>query len=97
MVHNRKLELLSAVVLLARMTAMTAMAQTPTTISFFHVNEPGETKRVQLVPIAGNKIIRGGNNLADGRVSDENKASYMSRVESLSFANTKPNNKGRVR
>ena len=59
--------------------------------------EPGETKRVQLVPIAGNKIIRGGNNLADGRVSDENKASYMSRVESLSFANTKPNNKGRVR
>ena len=39
MVHNRKLELLSAVVLLARMTAMTAMAQTPTTISFFHVND----------------------------------------------------------
>lgn len=49
--------------------------------------EPGETKQVQLVPIAGHKIIRGGNNLADGRVSDNNKASYLARVASLSFAN----------
>src|SRR5580698_10349979 len=30
--------------------------------------EPGETKSVRLVDIAGNKIIRGGNNLADGVV-----------------------------
>ena len=48
--------------------------------------EPGESKQVALVPIAGNQIIRGGNNLADGQVSDEHKASFMQQVESLSFA-----------
>ena len=31
--------------------------------------EPGETKTVQLVEIAGRKVIRGGNNLANGKVS----------------------------
>ena len=31
--------------------------------------EPGDTKTVTLVEIAGNKVIRGGNNLADGPVS----------------------------
>lgn len=30
--------------------------------------EPGETKTVQLVEIAGNKVIKGGNNLASGKV-----------------------------
>jgi urease subunit gamma/beta len=33
--------------------------------------EPGETKTVALVPIAGAQIIRGGNGWADGVVSDE--------------------------
>src|SRR5580765_419511 len=31
--------------------------------------EPGETKTVKLVEIAGKKIIRGGNNLASGKIS----------------------------
>lgn len=33
--------------------------------------EPGETKTVNLVAIAGNKVIRGGNNFANGPVTDE--------------------------
>src|SRR6185295_3593866 len=32
--------------------------------------EPGETKTVQLVSIAGDRVIRGGNALADGAVSE---------------------------
>ena len=32
--------------------------------------EPGDTKTVSLVDIAGNRVIRGGNNLADGPVND---------------------------
>ena len=35
--------------------------------------EPGETKTVKLVEIAGKKVIRGGNNLANGRVSEAGK------------------------
>ncbi len=35
--------------------------------------EPGETKTVRLVEIAGNRVIRGGNNLANGPVSDAGK------------------------
>jgi urease subunit gamma/beta len=42
--------------------------------------EPGETKSVVLVEIAGNRVIRGGNNLADGAVSDEGKQQTMGRV-----------------
>jgi urease subunit gamma/beta len=42
--------------------------------------EPGETKTVTLVEIAGARVIRGGNNLADGPVSDANKAKMMERV-----------------
>jgi urease len=30
--------------------------------------EPGESKEVPLVPIAGNRIVRGGNNIVDGPV-----------------------------
>lgn len=33
--------------------------------------EPGETRTVRLVPIAGDSVIRGGNNLADGATTDE--------------------------
>jgi urease subunit gamma/beta len=42
--------------------------------------EPGETKSVSLVPIAGNQVIRGGNNFADGKVSDEGRAAAMQRI-----------------
>ena len=49
--------------------------------------EPGETKTVTLVEIAGNRVIRGGNNLADGPVSDELKAVAMQRVAEQKFAN----------
>src|SRR5712675_3106758 len=37
--------------------------------------EPGDTKTVQLVEIAGNRVIRGGNNLADGLVNEEGRMS----------------------
>ena len=48
--------------------------------------EPGETKTVALVPIAGNQVIRGGNHLADGAVSDANRAAFMDRVTTNGFA-----------
>lgn len=48
--------------------------------------EPGETKTVQLVEIAGNRVIRGGNNLGDGPVLSENLPAVMARVKSGGFA-----------
>lgn len=48
--------------------------------------EPGETKTVQLVDIAGNKVIRGGNNLASGEVSPAGRDAAMQRVREQSFA-----------
>ncbi len=48
--------------------------------------EPGETKTVKLVAIAGKQVIRGGNNLADGKVSAPGKKAAMKRVKSQSFA-----------
>ena len=41
--------------------------------------EPGETKTVRLVAIAGKQVIRGGNNLADGLVSPENLKAALAR------------------
>lgn len=49
--------------------------------------EPGETKTVKLVAIAGKKVIRGGNNLANGKVSAAGKKAALKRVKSKSFAN----------
>jgi urease subunit gamma/beta len=49
--------------------------------------EPGETKTVELVEIAGNKVIRGGNNLANGAMSDSAKAAALGRVKQKNFAN----------
>ena len=49
--------------------------------------EPGDTKTVGLVSIAGNSVIRGGNNLADGPVDAEGKAAAMKRISKLGFAN----------
>ena len=47
--------------------------------------EPGEVKTVRLVEIAGNKVIRGGNNLADGPVSEAGLAAAMKRVKDGGF------------
>lgn len=49
--------------------------------------EPGETKDVTLVEISGNKVIRGGNNLADGQVGSSNKKAALSRIGERDFAN----------
>jgi len=49
--------------------------------------EPGETKTVKLVEIAGRKIIRGGNNLASGKVSISGKKAALKRVKQQDFAN----------
>jgi urease subunit gamma/beta len=47
--------------------------------------EPGETKTVNLVDIAGKKVIRGGNNLASGRVSSVGKKAALKRVKMKGF------------
>ena len=48
--------------------------------------EPGETKTVNLVEIAGDKVIRGGNNLASGPVTAAGKAAALERVKAAGFA-----------
>jgi urease subunit gamma/beta len=48
--------------------------------------EPGDTKTVTLVPIAGHQVIYGGNNLADGPMSDEGKAAALERVKAGGFS-----------
>ena len=47
--------------------------------------EPGETKTVCLVAIAGNQVIRGGNAIADGPVTPENAAAALERVKARAF------------
>lgn len=48
--------------------------------------EPGETKTVNLVEIAGKKIIRGGNNLAGGKVSSAGAKTALNRVKAKGFS-----------
>jgi urease subunit gamma/beta len=48
--------------------------------------EPGETKTVKLVDIAGKRVIRGGNNLASGKVSEAGRKAAMKRVKTKGFA-----------
>jgi urease subunit gamma/beta len=48
--------------------------------------EPGEAKTVQLVDIAGARVIRGGNGLADGPVSDEGRIEAVARARAQGFA-----------
>ena len=48
--------------------------------------EPGDTKTVHLVDIAGERIIRGGNNLGDGPANDAGRSAAMQRVHDLDFA-----------
>ncbi len=51
--------------------------------------EPGETKTVNLVSIAGRKIIRGGNNLGDGKVTEAGRRAAMKRVQAQGFAHAR--------
>jgi urease subunit gamma/beta len=48
--------------------------------------EPGETKTVQLVSIAGNRVIRGGNNIASGAISENGRAAALKSAQSAGFA-----------
>jgi urease subunit gamma/beta len=48
--------------------------------------EPGESKTVRLVSIAGKQVIRGGNNLADGPLSPENLKTALARAQAGGFA-----------
>lgn len=48
--------------------------------------EPGETKTVKLVEIAGKKVIRGGNNLASGKVSAAGKKAALKKVKAKGFS-----------
>jgi urease subunit gamma/beta len=50
--------------------------------------EPGDTKTVTLVAIAGAQVIRGGNNLSDGPLSDAGRRSALERVQAQGFAST---------
>ena len=50
--------------------------------------EPGETKTVQLVEIAGAKRIAGGNNLASGTVSEAGLATVMKNIAEHGFSHT---------
>lgn len=52
--------------------------------------EPGERKTVKLVEIAGKKVIRGGNNLASGKVSAAGKKGALKRVQQNGFAHQSP-------
>src|ERR1041385_6109883 len=52
-------------------------------------SEPGETKTVKLVEIAGKKVIRGGNNLASGKVSAVGKQAALKRVATKKFSHEK--------
>ncbi|GIY31806.1 urease [Caerostris darwini] len=49
--------------------------------------EPGEVKTVTLVEIGGGKIITGGNNLCNGRVSKNSLPEIMQRITNLGFGN----------
>jgi urease subunit gamma/beta len=48
--------------------------------------EPGEVKSVALISIAGARVVRGGNGLSEGPVSDEGAASAMERARTRGFA-----------
>ncbi|KAI8517250.1 hypothetical protein Bbelb_058310 [Branchiostoma belcheri] len=48
--------------------------------------EPGETREVQLVEIAGNSVIHGGNFLSDGKFDESKLATILENVKSRGFA-----------
>ncbi len=57
--------------------------------------EPGETRSVRLIEISGDRVIRGGNGLADGSVSDAGRASALARVQAQGFAHAVDPNAGK--
>ena len=50
--------------------------------------EPGETKTVRIVPIAGERVVLGGNDLTDGPATPERLPEVMARVRARGFAST---------
>ncbi|XP_030842916.1 uncharacterized protein LOC583434 isoform X2 [Strongylocentrotus purpuratus] len=48
---------------------------------------PGETRDVNLVAIAGKRVIRGGNGLVDGPVSKASESSLREKIQQHSFGN----------
>ena len=52
--------------------------------------EPGETRTVTLVEIAGEKIIRGGNNLVDGPATPGRLPDALKKIVAAQFATETP-------
>ncbi|KAJ3018708.1 UNVERIFIED_CONTAM: hypothetical protein HDU68_011017 [Siphonaria sp. JEL0065] len=50
--------------------------------------EPGDTKPVSLVPIAGNRVIQGGNSVASGVVNAEKIPEILTNLEKMGFRHT---------
>jgi urease subunit gamma/beta len=48
--------------------------------------EPGESKTVEAVPIAGARVVRGGNALVEGPVTEAGRARAVERARELGFA-----------
>jgi urease subunit gamma/beta len=48
--------------------------------------EPGETRTVELVPIAGSAVVHGGNALSSGPVSEEGRARLLEQAAARGFA-----------
>jgi urease subunit gamma/beta len=48
--------------------------------------EPGDTKTVTLVDIAGHRVVRGGNSLVNGPANADHRPAAMDRVEARGFA-----------
>jgi urease subunit gamma/beta len=48
--------------------------------------EPGETKTVELVSIAGTQVVRGGNRLANGPVTEDTRAQLAAESQRRGFA-----------
>jgi urease subunit gamma/beta len=50
--------------------------------------EPGDQRTVRLVEIGGRRVIHGGNGLADGPVSTENRKAALERIAAAGFGNS---------
>src|SRR5438105_14474288 len=53
--------------------------------------EPGEKKTIQLVPLAGAKVARGGNALADGPIEESRRAAALAAASSRGLAHAEEN------
>jgi urease subunit gamma/beta len=47
--------------------------------------EPGESKTVQLVALAGGRVVRGGNSLGDGEVTEQGRARLVATAQGRGF------------